>query len=99
MLRDWQSILDRQSKRAAAACIQPADLAAWLSRPLVDVRIPCRSQSEFHGWEHGLRAQRDKQHALKWYDVVMSRRTAFLDRAIPLPEPQSAANRAASNAG
>lgn len=42
---------------------------------------------EFHGWDHGLRAQADKRHVQAWYDSVLSRRTAFLERATPLPEP------------
>lgn len=46
---------------------------------------------EFHGWNRGVRAQRDKQRVQAWYDAALSRSTAFRDRATPRPEPLPAA--------
>ncbi|GCL61510.1 hypothetical protein AQPW35_05910 [Rubrivivax pictus] len=44
---------------------------------------------DFHGWGHGLRAQRDRQHMLACWDAMVSRRFRFADDLAP-PEPAHA---------
>lgn len=46
---------------------------------------------KFHRWQHGLRVERDRQHMIRCWDALMSRRFRFVDD--PMPHEPSHAGR------